>query len=87
MYIVFIEAAKPMDAMTEAALATKIIEAASQGFTSTASLARRLQVGRDQVVGTYDVIEAAGYRMMRIRGIGGGIEILGRPAALEREAA
>ncbi len=68
-------------AQTEAALATRIIEATDRNYTSTASLAKGLKVDKDEVVAAYDAIEAAGYPVMRVRGPGGGIEVTGRPRA------
>ena len=66
---------------TAAALATKIIAATTGQFVSTASLARGLKVERPAILAAFDAIEAADYRVMRVRGYEGGIEILGQPRA------
>ena len=56
---------------------TRVVEALSTcGFLTTAGLARSLKVGRDAVVAAFDEIEAAGIKLMRVRGIGGGAEII-----------
>ena len=70
-----------MDTMLNPALATKIIEATTGQFITTASLAKGLKVDRASILAAFDVIEAAGYRVLRVQGFEGGIEILGRPSA------
>ena len=70
--------------MTAAEIATKVAGATYRNFVTTAGLASWLKVGRDQVVEAYDVLEAAGYKLHRSRGIGGGIEVLSRPRVAKR---
>ena len=73
-----------MGAMTESEIATKIIEAASAGYITTASLAAGLRISRDQVIASYDVIQAAGYNLMRVPGSGGGVKIISKPRRSRR---
>ena len=63
--------------MSHPTTATRVTEAlTANGFLTTASLAKGLKVGRDAVVEAFDEIEAAGIKLMRIRGIAGGAEII-----------
>lgn len=63
--------------LVRTSITTRVIEALSTcGFLTTAGLARSLKVGREAVVAAFDEIEAAGIKLMRIRGIGGGAEIV-----------
>ena len=63
--------------MSQSPTTARVVEALSTcGFLTTAGLARSLKVGRDAIINAFDEIEAAGIRLMRIHGIGGGAEII-----------
>ena len=65
--------------MSQATITERVVEALEHnGFLTTASVAAGLRCGRDQVVAAYDEIEAAGLKLMRVRGSGGGAEFLGK---------
>lgn len=71
----------PATTASQSSTTSRVIEALSaNGFTTTASLAKGLGVGRDKIVDAFDEIEAAGMKLMRIRGIGGGAGFAGERA-------
>ena len=58
---------------------TRVTEALSScGYLTTAGLARSLGVPRGDVIDAFDEIEAAGMKLMRVRGQGGGASFIGK---------